>query len=328
MAKDILVTGATGFTGGHLALRLAGLGEKVRALVRSPGKASALAAGGVEIMEGDLKDKASVSRAVDGCGVVYHIAATYRQEGIPDREFREVNVGGTRNVLETSLERGVDRVVHCSTVGVHGHIADPPADETAPYGPGDLYQETKLEGEKAAMDYFKNRGLPGVVFRPVGIYGPGDTRFLKLFRHVKSGRFHMIGSGEVYYHLTYIDDLVDGIILCGTRKEALGNVYILGGADYGTLNEVVATIADILGVKLSRLRIPFGPVYAAAFLSEKLCRPLGVEPPIFRRRVDFFRKDRAFNISKARRELGYDPKVGVREGLKKTADWYIKNGLL
>ena len=328
MVKRVLVTGGTGFTGSHLCLRLAGMGYGVRSLARSPEKTAELEGGGVEVVPGDLKDKRSLIEAADGCDVVYHIAAAFRQEGIPDREFYAVNVSGTENMLEAATECGVVRFVHCSTVGVHGHVAHPPADENAPFNPGDVYQESKLTGERLALKYFRTRGLPGVVFRPVGIYGPGDTRFLKLFRHIKSGRFRMIGSGKALYHLTYIDDLVEGIILCGTRDEAPGNIYILGGEDYMTLNELVSLIAGIIGAKVSRVRIPLWPVYSAAFLCEKLCRPLGVEPPIYRRRVDFFSKDRAFDISKAKRELGYAPKVSPREGLRKTAEWYLKNDLL
>jgi len=328
MAQRVLVTGGTGFTGGSLCRRLVGLGFEVNALVRSPEKASALAASGVRVMRGDLKDTESIRRAAESCEVVYHIAAAYRQEGLPDREFREVNVDGTRHALEAARAGNVRRFVHCSTVGVHGHVAHPPADETAPYNPGDLYQRTKVEGEKLALDFFRTKGLPGVVFRPTGIYGPGDTRFLKLFRHIKSGRFRMIGNGRALYHLTYIDDLVDGILLCGTKEEALGQIYILGGEGYMTLRELVGTIAEILGVGIARLRLPFWPVYAAAAACEALCRPLGVEPPLYRRRVDFFRKDRACDISKARRELGYRPKVAPREGLRRTAAWYVEHGLL
>lgn len=328
MHRTALVTGGTGFTGGHLARRLARDGCRVRAIARDPEKASPLAAAGVEVVAGDLKDRASLARAAAGCEVVYHIAALYRTEGVPDSEFREVNALGTANMLEAAAGAGVRRFVHCSTVGVHGHVSEIPANEDSPFHPGDIYQETKLEGEKRAREFFRARGLPGVVFRPTGIYGPGDMRFLKLFRHIASGRFRMIGSGKVYYHLTYIDDLVDGILLCGERPEALGNVYILGGERYVTLRELADTIAEALGTRVSRVRIPFAPVYAAAAVCEKICRPLGIEPPIFRRRVDFFRKDRAFDISKARRELGYAPRVDVREGIRRTADWYRAQGLL
>lgn len=328
MAQTVLVTGGTGFTGGRLCLKLAERGYRVRTVARSPEKAAALAGNGVEVVPGDLKDPASLRSAARGCEVVYHIAALFRTEGVPDSEFREVNALGTRRMLEAAAESGVRRFVHCSTVGVHGHVTEIPSNEDSPFHPGDIYQETKLEGELIAREFFRSGRLPGVVFRPAGIYGPGDTRFLKLFRAVASGRFRMIGSGNALYHLTYIDDLTDGIILCGTKPEAIGNVYILGGERYVTLGEFTATIAEVLGVGLSRLRIPFAPVYAAAFLCEKICRPLGVEPPIFRRRVDFFRKDRAFDISRARRELGYAPRVGLREGIRRTADWYRAQGLL
>jgi nucleoside-diphosphate-sugar epimerase len=328
MVQTVLVTGGTGFTGGHLCLKLAKLGHRVRTVARAPEKAGALAKAGVEVVRGDLKDRDSLVSAARDCEIVYHIAALYRQEGVPDSEFRAVNVEGTVNVLEAALARGARRFVHCSTVGVHGHVSRIPSDESAPFNPGDIYQETKVEGEKRAREFFRTRGLPGVVFRPTGIYGPGDMRFLKLFRHINSGRFRMIGSGGVFYHLTYVDDLTDGIILCGTRPGAVGGVYILGGERYVTLRELTDTIAEALGVTVSRVRIPFAPVYAAAFLCEKVCRPLGIEPPIFRRRVDFFRKDRAFDISKARRELGYAPRVDVREGIRRTAGWYREQGLL
>lgn len=324
----VLVTGATGFTGGHLCRRLRETGYGVRALARAPGKAGDLEKRGIEIMPGDLKDEGSLRRAVDDCDIVYHIAAAFRQEGIPDSEFREVNVAGTRRLLDAARNAGVRRFVHCSTVGVHGHIENPPADESAPFRPGDLYQETKLAGELLARDYFRQHRWPGVIFRPVGIYGPGDRRFLKLFRHIKSGKFHMIGSGKPLYHLTYIDDLVDGIILCGTKERAAGQTYILGGEGYMPLNELVTTIARVLGVSISPLRVPFWPVYSAAFICEKVFRPLGLEPPIYRRRVDFFKKDRAFDISKAKRELGFAPGVGPEEGLRKTAEWYLRNGLM
>lgn len=328
MSTRVLVTGGTGFTGGHLCRKLAGLGHRVRTIARAPEKADGLCAAGVEVVRGDLKDRGSLLAAADGCEIVYHIAALYRQEGIPDAEFRAVNVQGTVNILEAALACGARRFVHCSTVGVHGHVSKIPSDESAPFNPGDVYQESKVEGEERARHFFRSRGLQGVVFRPTGIYGPGDLRFLKLFRHIKSGRFRMIGSGNVYYHLTYIDDLTDGIVLCGTHPRAAGGVYILGGERYVTLRELTDAIAGALGVRISRLRIPFAPVYAAAFLCEKACRPLGIEPPIFRRRVDFFRKDRAFDISKAKRELGYAPRVDTREGIRRTADWYTAQGLL
>ena len=171
---------------------------------------------------------------------MYHIAATYREAGQPDSAYRAINVDGTRHVLEARARGRRARVVHCSTGGVHGHIEHPPANEDAPFDPGDVYQETKLEAEQLAREFGARAGLEVVVARPIGIYGPGDTRFLKMFRGIARGRFPMLGSGEVFYHLTFIDDLVEGFRLCGETPAAAGRTYILAGPRYTTLNELVA----------------------------------------------------------------------------------------
>ena len=138
----------------------------------------------------------------------------------------------------------------------------------------------------------------------------------------------MLGSGEVNYHLTYIDDLVDGIVRCGTQDKAIGKIYILGGERYVTLNHLVAMIADELKVSRPKAHIPLWPVYAAGYVCEKLCKPFRIEPPLYRRRIDFFRKNRAFDISKAKTELGFQPKVDLSEGIHRTARWYFENGYL
>lgn len=322
-----LVTGATGFTGGHLAIGLRKRGYRVRALVRPGSNAEAISGHDIELCEGQLVSAADVSRATEGVGVVYHIAAAYREAKHPDSYYFDVNVGGTRNVLEAARAQGVQRVVHCSTVGVHGEVSTIPADENAAVNPGDVYQSSKLEGERLAMEEFR-KGLPGVVFRPVGIYGPGDTRFLKLFRTIDKGQFRMFGSGEVLYHLTYIDDLVDGIVLCGEAPEALGEVFLLAGPRYTSLNELVEKVAEALGRPAPRGRLPLWPLLTAAVLCEAACRPLGIDPPLHRRRCDFFTKDRAFTSEKARRMLGYDPQVELATGLKRTGDWYRRVGML
>lgn len=322
-----LVTGATGFTGLNLCRRLVQDGEEVVAFVRSAGKTDALKLLGVECRQTDIKNPKEVLDNFSGIGMVYHIAAAYRTEHSDQDEFRQVNVEATRNLLEAAKATGVKRFVHCSTVGVQGRIDHPPADEDYRFMPGDHYQTSKLEGELLARAYFSS-GLPGVVFRPVGIYGPGDTRFLKLFRPINKGYFVMIGSGRVFYHLTYIDDLVQGILLCGRKSEALGEVFTLGGEKYTTIRELVNLISDVLVKPHPRRRIPFFPVYAGAVLCDKICRPFGVEPPLYPRRVEFFHHNRAFSIAKAKRLLGYEPKVGLREGLDKTASWYTAQGLI
>jgi nucleoside-diphosphate-sugar epimerase len=326
----VLVTGATGFTGGHLARYLKGRGYAVRALVRDAGApaARALADTGIELASGDLTARSSVADAVAGVTVVYNIAALYREASLPEAAYRAVNAGAVGVIVEEAARARVSRVVHCSTVGVHGHIAKPPADEDAPLAPGDLYQQTKVEGEEVARQAASRTGVPVVLARPSGIYGPGDRRLLKLFRGVARRRFVTLGDGEIFYHLTYIDDLVEGFRLCGEIDQAAGRTYILAGPEVTSLNELVQIIAREAGVKPPRLHLPVWPVWIAGALCEAVCAPFGVEPPIYRRRVDFFTKSRAFDTSRARRELGFAPRVNVREGVRKTLGWYREQGWL
>lgn len=327
-AQDkVLVTGATGFTGGHLAKRLRADGVAVRALVRDASRAAELAHIGVELVEGDIRDAADVSGAAEGCRIVYHIAALFRTAGHPDSLYREVNVGGTANVIEAARRHGVARVVHCSTIGVHGDVLVVPCPEDGPFNPGDIYQETKLEAELLAREAFE-RDVEGVVVRPAGIYGPGDMRFLKLFRTIQKRTFRMFGSGETLWHPVHVEDLVDGILLAGRHPAAAGRVYILGADGYVTLNELVRLVAAALGVAPPRGRLPLAPLMLAARLCEAVCTPLGIDPPLHRRRADFFVKNRAFTTARAKAELGFAPRVALADGLVETAAWYRGQGLL
>jgi len=326
----VLITGATGFTGGLLAHHLLSRGHLVRGLVRksSAHRAQALASAGLDVAIGDLTDSASLREACRGVEVVYHIAATYREAGQADSSYLAVNVGGTQNLLRSALEQGVRRFVHCSTGGVHGHVERPPATEDAPLAPGDVYQRSKLDGERAARDFGRQHPIDVVIVRPIGIYGPGDLRFLKMFRGLARGRFPMLGTGRVFYHLTYIDDLVEGFRLCGEQQEAAGQTFLLAGPEYTTLEELVARVAQAVGGRPPWIHWPVWPVWAAGALCELICIPLGVEPPLYRRRVDFYRKSRAFDITRARQVLGYNPRVSLQDGLRRTAEWYRARGLL
>ena len=325
----VLVTGATGFTGGHLARALAARGDEVSALVRTEGPAtSALAQAGVTLVQGDLRDPQSLAAAAGGVEVVYHVAAIYRQAGLGDEVYRAVNATAVRDVIEAAARGGARRVVHCSTVGVHGDVEHPPANEDAPLKPGDLYQETKLAGEALAREAGARTGIEVTIARPTGIYGPGDRRLLKLFRGVARRRWITLGGGEIYYHLTFIDDLVDGFRLCGTHPAAANRTYILAGGEVTTLNALVALVADVAEVPVPARHLPVWPFWTAGALCEAICGPLGIEPPIFRRRVDFFTKSRAFDITRARTEIGFAPRVGLREGIRRTLDWYRTEGWL
>jgi nucleoside-diphosphate-sugar epimerase len=293
----------------------------VRALVRDPHRAPGLGVPGIELAGGDITNRQTLDAAMQGIEVVYHIAAIYRQAGLPDDAYRKVNAIAVRDVVEAARRAGVRRVVHCSTVGVHGDIEHPPASEDAPLKPGDVYQTTKLEGETLAREAGSRLGIDVVIVRPTGIYGPGDRRLLKLFR-AAARRLPILGSGRIYYHLTYIDDLVEGFRLCGTHPAAAGRTYILAGAEVTTLNELVAIIARAAGARPPSLHLPVWPFWTAGAICEAVCAPFGIEPPIFRRRVDFYTKSRAFDITRARTEIGYAPKVTLEDGVARTLAWY------
>jgi len=324
----VLVTGATGFTGGHLARGLRARAYEVRALVRDAAvsQASELAAAGIVPVRGDLRDAASLDAAVAGVDVVYNIAALYRQAGLAPSVYRDVNAAAVGRIVDAAARGGVRRVVHCSTVGVHGDVRNPPANEDAPLSPGDVYQETKVEGERIAREAAARTGVEVVIARPTGIYGPGDRRLLKLFRGVSRGRLITLGRGEIYYHLTYIDDLVEGFRRCGEEPSAANRTYILAGGEVTTLNALVALVADVAGVRAPARHLPVWPVWIAGAVCEAVCAPFGIEPPLYRRRVDFFTKSRAFDITRARTEIGYAPAVPLREGIRRTLDWYRSHG--
>lgn len=322
----VLVTGATGFTGGHLARALRARGYAVRVMARTPVAAQHLAAEGITIVPGDLGRPESFPAAVTDIDVVYNIAALYRQAGLPDTVYHQVNATAVGRLIEASAAAGVRRVVHCSTVGVHGDIEHPPAGEDAPLRPGDVYQISKVEGERIARDAATRTGIQVVIARPSGIYGPGDRRLLKLFRGVARRKFVILGDGQIFYHLTYVDDLVEGFRLCGEVPQAAGQTYILAGGEVPTLNELATLIAADAEVPPPALHLPVWPFWIAGAACEAVCAPFGIEPPLYRRRVDFFTKSRAFDISKARAELGYRPSVDLREGIRRTLAWYRSAG--
>ncbi len=325
--KTALVTGASGFTGGYMVDHLLEQGYSVRAFVRPTSNIDDLKEKNVDIVMGFLESAESVEKAAKGVDIIYHIAALYREANRPDWAYHEVNVKGTENVLNAALKNNA-RVLHCSTAGVHGHVEDPPGNENSPFNPGDIYQQTKLKGEQKALAFHKETGLPVTIVRPIGIYGPGDTRMLKMYKLVKNKKFIMFGSGRVYYHLTYVSDVVEGFRLAAESEKSNGEIYIIGGKEYTTLSEFAATIADVLSVPRPKLRLPVWPLYGVGWMCEKLCIPLRIQPPIFRRRVDIFVKDRAFDISKAQTELNFNPRISMKEGIRRTAEWYRQKDLL
>src|SRR4051812_14844963 len=228
-------------------------------MARDPSRAGDLAAAGIALRPGDLADPTSLPAAVAGIDVVYNIAALYRQAGLPDSVYHQVNATAVGQLIDAAAAAGVRRLVHCSTVGVHGDIEHPPAGEDAPLRPGDVYQVSKVEGEAIARDAAGRTGVEVVIARPSGIYGPGDRRLLKLFRGVARRRFVVLGSGRIFYHLTYIDDLVEGFRLCGEVPQAAGRTYILAGGEVPTLNDLAGLIAADAGVAPPGMHLPVWP---------------------------------------------------------------------
>jgi nucleoside-diphosphate-sugar epimerase len=320
---QVLVTGGTGFTGSHLVRRLLERGQKVRVLDHAPGLFhDELKEMGAEIRIGSVTDRDAVTRAVDGCEVVHHVAAAFRKINLPKEAYWQVNVEGTRQICEASLTAGVRKLVYCSTQGVHGDVKQVPGNEDSPIDPEDYYQLTKYEGEREVQKAIE-RGLDATILRPTAIYGPGDPgRFLLIFRRAKSGRFLMFSNGQAYYHPVYVTNLVDLFELAASHPKARGRVYIAADEHYVHIEDLVRMSGEALGVNVNIVKLPFRPLWLAAVACEAICTPLGIEPPLFRRRVDWFRQNRAFSIARAQQELGYVPKIDLKTGLGITARWY------
>jgi nucleoside-diphosphate-sugar epimerase len=320
------LTGATGFTGSAIARRLLAEGYRVRALVRRA-EARRQMHSQIETVMGSLSDRPVLRRLVADAELVVHVASMYRTEG-PRERFLEVNHGGTVHLLEAASAAGVRRFVYCSTIGVHGDVATTPANEDSPCRPRDHYQESKLLAEQACRKFMAIGRMEVVILRPCAIYGPGDTRMLKMFRMLSRGVFVMIGEGQANFHAVYIDDLVEGFMKALTVPEAAGETFIIGGARYLPLAEYVALAAQALGTVPPKLQLPYWLMAVAAFGCETLCRPFGLNPPLHRRRLRFFKHNRAFSIEKARHVLHYQPRVDLEEGFRRTVESYRSQRLL
>ncbi len=333
--KTALVTGAAGFVGSFVTRELALSGYQVRAMVRPGGHSFSLpdlsplepslnseALGRISVVEGDITDAHSLEGAFSGCEIIFHIAALYREARFPDSEYFRVNTQGTSAVFSTAAKLGIAQVIHCSTIGVHSHISHPPADEQEPYAPTDVYQVSKMEGEKVALEYFRSGTVGGAVIRPAMIWGPGDTRFLKLFRGISRRKLPIIGNGKVLTHWISVTDLARAFRLAAETASARGEIFIIAGNSPITLEAAFERIASSLGVKLLPWKIPAWPIQLAGSFVEALCRPFGIEPPLHRRRADFFIKNRAFNCEKAKRVLGFQAEHSFEKEVERICRWY------
>ncbi len=326
----ILVTGGTGFTGKALVKRLLDDGHEVVSLdYKEHIKTDEIREWGAKVIIGSVTDKKIVEEAMQGVDIVQHLAAAFREMDVPESYYDEVNVGGTQNVLDSAVKHKVKRFIYCSTCGVHGNIDNPPANENAPIQPADYYQKSKYKAEPIVNSYYKNKGLKTVIIRPTAIYGPGDPeRFFMIFKHVAKGHFPMFGNGKTFYHPVYIDNLIDGFVLAMEKENAIGNTYLIADEKYVEIEELVKEVGKAMDIDVKIEHFPIAPLVAAGKIFEALYKPFHKVPPIFPRRVDWFRQNRAFDITKAKKELGYIPKIDLSVGLKRTAEWYKQEGYL
>ena len=325
----VLVTGATGFTGQVLTRQLAEAGADLRAVARASSNLEPLAGLPVRWVRGDVFVSAVVREAMRDVEYVFHVAALYREARHPDEQYWKVHVQSTQELARAALATpGFKRFVHVSTIGVHGHIENPPADESYPFHPGDIYQKTKAEAELWLRDFAAKENLPFTVIRPAAIYGPGDRRLFKLFKMAARGWFPLLGSGKCLYHLIHVEDLAAGLRLAAVHPSAVGEVFICGNPEAIRLEDMGRAIADALGRRFHVLRLPVGPVFLLADLCELVCRPFGIEPPLYRRRVAFYTKDRSFDTRKIREKLGFPYRYSSEAGLRQTTEWYVRAGWL
>lgn len=325
---NVLVTGATGFIGRHLVEWLAHEGGHVKALVRPEANTSWLNALGVEIVRGDLCDAKAVERAAENCQVVYHLAAKTEALSLLSRkDVQMANVQGTDNVARAVVRAGVERLVFCSSVAVYGRIVkNQMIDENTQTNPDSPYGESKLIGERVVLSRERD-GLPAVVARISTVWGPGTSSWLGLFRSIASGRFRLIGAGHNHHHLADVSDIVDGIILCGSVKGVEGRTYILAGSESVQLRELVEMIGEEVGVTCFPEHLPAAPLHVYRVLDRIAVALIGRKLPRADR-LAIFLGDRTFDISRARQELGYIPRISTRDTIRRLAEWFRVQGYL
>lgn len=324
MTMPILVTGGTGFIGSHLVDTLIARGERVRALVRKTSNVSHLKEIGTELVIGDLRKPEFLDQAIKGCDKIFHIAAA--PDSAPEKVAHSTNYLGTKNMLAAALKQKVQRFVHCSSVCVLGFSDMSPLDENRPYAPSSCspYSITKCEAEKTALDYYK-KGLPVTVVRPAQVYGPRSVGTMGLaFEWIQRGFFPLIDGGKALLQPVYVQDIVDAMILAAETDKALGQVYNIAGEEIISFKHFFQIIADALGVDPPKRKISRRVMWIFGYLLELKSRIFGGKVIFTRYRVQCATRNMIYDISKAREELDFNPKVGIEEGVRRTAEWYTQ----
>ena len=327
----LLITGASGFIGSRLALyaRREGLAVRATGVVNTAHEATRvrdLSTAGIQVILGQLQEPEFAARLLEGVDRVIHLAAAQHEANVPDSYFHGVNVIGTRTLLDASMNAGVQRFVYGSTIGVYGSAARGRLDEATPAQPDNIYGRTKLEAE-GVVQSFATR-LATTIVRISETYGPGDFRLLKLFKGIERRRFFVIGSGMNQRQVIHVDDLARGLLLASHHPQAPGQLFVFAGAEVMTTNEMVGLVAQALDTQPHGFKVPMWPFMTAAVMMEKTLKPLGIQPPLHRRRLDFFRKSFFFSTEKAHELLGFRATIPFSRGVRETAEWYRQQGLL
>lgn len=322
---NVLVTGANGFVGAALTEKLKEAGETVRGLVRRTSDLSLLNGVDIDLVYGTLDDSESVRSAAMGMDIIFHAAAAVSDWGSLDY-FRRINVEGTRHVLEAAVAAGVKRVVLVSSVAVHSFIDARNMNEQSPQEPTPYpYCRTKREAEALALDYHRRGRVEVAIARPGDVWGPGDrTSLLKMASMLRAGAMGYIGGGRKLGAFAYIENLVDGIILCGYRPEAAGEAFIITDGTEMTWRTYFEKLTDAIGVPRPRFSLHPAVAWAVACLLEAVYALFHISsrPPLTRYLVDHMRCDTHFSIKKAETLLDYRPAVNTDEGIRRTAVWF------
>jgi len=327
--KTILVTGTTGFIGGHLARRLqTEEGAQVRALVRSPQKAAALAELGVEIIPGDITDPAAVHEATRGAQIVYHAAAWADEQGDKDAVWA-VNVEGTQNMLDAAVTAGVERFIHLSSCAVYGSLQKMDIDEsTPPRLTGRIYHDSKVAAEERVFAAHRQHGLPVVVARPSQVYGPGSPQFtIRVIQAIKAGKIILVDGGKHHFKPIYIDNLIDALVLCGMKDEAVGLALNITDGGPVLWRDFFLAYGRMVGIE-SFPSVPYPLAYAYAIFKEAMSKITGKRSSINREVVKTFRSHNSFSNARARRVLGWEPAVDFAEGMRRTEAWLREQGYI
>jgi nucleoside-diphosphate-sugar epimerase len=320
-----LVTGANGFVGATLCRKLVERGDVVWGLVRKTSDLSLLEGIPIQRIVGALDEPLTLENAMGRFDIIYHVAAAVSDWGTLDY-FRRVNVEGTQNLIEAAVRHGVRRFVYVSTAAVHSFIGAQDMNEDSPQLPTPFpYCRSKREAEDLVMDFHRQQKIPVTIVRPGDVFGPGDrVSFLKFAGLLESGKMAYIGGGRKLGAFTYVENLVDGIILAGIVEKAAGQAFIITDGSRLTWREYFEKLTQEMGVSKPWMSVNPIVACAAASMLELIYRSFEFKtrPPITRYLVAHLRKDFHFSIEKARHELGYEPKVGIDEAIQRTAEWY------